>query len=137
MYDQYGINHYQKVGVEARVSSSDPHNLVVLLFDGLLLLVTLIPLFRGEHYLVRGWAGGAISRGNISEKGEALSAAIKIIDGLRASLDYEKGGEIASNLGAMYDYMERRLLEANTNSDATIVAEVVSLVKQVKVGGEQ
>ena len=120
MYDQYGINHYQKVGVEARVSSSDPHNLVVMLFDGLL------------EKLAR--AGGAISRGNISEKGEALSAAIKIIDGLRASLDYEKGGEIASNLGAMYDYMERRLLEANTNSDATIVAEVVSLVKQVKVG---
>lgn len=120
MYDQYGINHYQKVGVETRVSSSDPHNLVAMLFDGLL------------EKLAR--ASGAISRGNVAEKGEALGAAIKIIDGLRASLDYEKGGEIASNLGAMYDYMERRLLEANTNSDATIVAEVVSLVKQVKDG---
>ena len=120
MYDQYGISHYQKVGVETRVSSSNPHNLVAMLFDGLL------------EKLAK--ASGAIARGNISEKGEALSAGIKIIDGLRASLDYEKGGEIASNLGAMYDYMERRLLEANTSADAVIVAEVVSLVKQVKAG---
>ncbi len=120
MQDQYGISHYQKIGVETRVSSSDPHNLVTMLFDGLL------------EKLAR--AGGAISRGNVAEKGEALSASIKIIDGLRASLDYEKGGEIAANLGAMYDYMERRLLEANTQSDAAIVTEVVSLVKQVKDG---
>ncbi|MBT8147033.1 MAG: flagellar export chaperone FliS [Gammaproteobacteria bacterium] len=120
MQDQYGINHYQKVGVETRVSSSDPHSLVAMLFDGLL------------EKLAR--ASGAITRGNVSEKGEALGAGIKIIDGLRASLDYEKGGEIASNLGAMYDYMERRLLEASTKSDAAIVAEVVSLVKQVKDG---
>jgi len=120
MYDRYGVNHYQKVGVETRVSSSNPHNLVTMLFDGLL------------EKLAK--ASGAIDRGNISEKGEALGAGIKIIDGLRASLDYEKGGEIASNLGSMYDYMERRLLEANTYSDAAIVAEVVSLVKQVKDG---
>ncbi|MEZ5490709.1 MAG: flagellar export chaperone FliS [Gammaproteobacteria bacterium] len=120
MYDQYGVSHYQKIGVETRVSSADPHNLVTMLFDGLL------------EKLAR--ASGAIARGNIGEKGSSLSASIKIIDGLRASLDYEKGGEIASNLGAMYDYMERRLLEANTKSSAEIVAEVVSLVKQIKSG---
>ena len=120
MYDRFGINQYQKVGVESRVSTSNPHNLVTMLFDGLL------------ENLAK--ASGAIERRNIAEKGAAISAGIKIIAGLRASLDYEKGGEIASNLGAMYDYMERRLLEASTESDAGIVAEVVSLVKQIKAG---
>ena len=120
MNNQFGVSQYQKVGVESGVNSSNSHNLVTMLFDGLL------------EKLARG--AGAIARGNVSEKGEALGSAIKIVDGLRASLDYDKGGEIASNLAAMYDYMERRLLEASTNSDAEIVAEVVSLVKQIKTG---
>ncbi|MCB1671531.1 MAG: flagellar export chaperone FliS [Gammaproteobacteria bacterium] len=120
MQDLYGVNHYQKIEVETRVSSSNPHSLVTMLFDGLL------------EKLAR--ATGAIARGNVAEKGQALSASIKIVDGLRASLDYEKGGEIAANLGAMYDYIERRLLEANTQSSSEIVAEVASLIKQIKSG---
>jgi flagellar protein FliS len=120
MYDQFGINQYQKVAVETRISSSSSHNLVSMLFDGLL------------EKLAR--ASGAIERGNVAEKGEAIGAGIKIIDGLRAALDYDKGGEIAANLGAMYDYMERRLLEASSMADTSIVAEVVSLVKQIKAG---
>ncbi len=120
IHDQYGVNHYQKIEVETRVSSSNPHSLVTMLFDGLL------------EKLAR--ASGAIARGNLAEKGQAISSSIRIVDGLRASLDYEKGGEIAANLGAMYDYIERRLLEANSQSSSEIVAEVVSLVKQIKSG---
>jgi flagellar protein FliS len=79
-------------------------------------------------------ASGAMQRGDLSEQGESLSAGIRIIDGLRASLDYSKGGELASNLGSMYDYMERRLVEANLGSDRDIIGEVVSLVNQIKSG---
>lgn len=120
MRNQFGVSQYQKVDVETKVSSSNSHNLVSMLFDGLL------------ENLAK--AIGEMQHGSTSKKGEAISSAIKIIDGLRASLDYEQGGEISANLVAMYDYMERRLLEANKSGDSHAVAEVVSLVKQIKSG---
>lgn len=120
MYDQTVLNQYKTIDVQTRVSSSTPHSLVAMLLDGIL------------QKLAK--ASGAMQRGDLSEQGESLSAGIRIIDGLRASLDYSKGGELASNLGSMYDYMERRLVEANLGSDRDIIGEVVSLVNQIKSG---
>lgn len=120
MYDQSALSEYQTVGVQSKASSANPHSLVAMLLDGIL------------EKLAR--ASGAIQRRNLSDQGMAISSGIRIIDGLRASLDYTKGGELASNLGAMYDYMERRLVEANLKSDERIIAEVVSLVNQIKSG---
>lgn len=120
MYNQTLLNEYQQVGVQSKVNSSTPHSLVSMLLDGLL------------EKLVR--AEGALNRGDAQNKGAALSSGIRIIDGLRASLDFQKGGEIAANLGSMYDYMERRLVEANAQSDKRIIAEVASLVNEIKDG---
>lgn len=120
MYNQTLLNEYQQIGVQSRVNSSTPHSLVSMLLDGLL------------EKLAR--ANGAIEHGNVQAKGTAISSGIRIIDGLRASLDYQRGGEIAANLGAMYDYMERRMVEANAKSDCKIIAEIVSLVNEIKDG---
>jgi flagellar protein FliS len=120
MYNQTLLNEYQQIGVQSKVNSSNPHSLVAMLLDGLL------------EKLAR--AQGALERGDLNNKGVALSSGIRIIDGLRASLDYQRGGDIATNLGSMYDYMERRLVEANARSDSQIVAEVVSLVNEIKDG---
>ncbi|GAB5499144.1 MAG: flagellar export chaperone FliS [Pseudohongiellaceae bacterium] len=120
MYNQTLLNEYQQIGVQSKVNSSNPHSLVAMLLDGLL------------EKLAR--AQGALERGDLNNKGVALSSGIRIIDGLRASLDYQRGGDIATNLGSMYDYMERRLVEANARSDSKIVAEVVSLVNEIKDG---
>ncbi|MCH8134465.1 MAG: flagellar export chaperone FliS [Proteobacteria bacterium] len=120
MYDISELSQYQAVALQSKVSSSTPHSLIAMLLDGIL-----------EKLAI---ASGAMQRGNLSMQGSAISSGIRIIDGLRASLDYNNGGELASNLGAMYDYMERRLAEANLNSDTKIIAEVVSLVTQIKSG---
>lgn len=120
MYNQTLLSEYQQIGVHSKVNSSTPHSLVSMLFDGLL------------EKLAR--ANGALERGDASARGAALSSGIRIIDGLRASLDHQRGGDIAANLGAMYDYMERRLVEANAQADAGIIAEVNSLVNEIKEG---
>ncbi|MCI5107523.1 MAG: flagellar export chaperone FliS [Pseudomonadales bacterium] len=120
MYNQTLLNEYQQIGVQSRVNSSNPHSLVAMLFDGLL------------EKLAR--ANGALERGDASGRGNSISAAIRIIDGLRASLDTARGGDIAANLSAMYDYMERRLVEANSQADGRIIAEVTSLVNEIKEG---
>ena len=120
MNNESALDQYRQVSVEAKIPSSNPHQLVEMLLEGLL------------EKLAK--ASGAIEQGDVSIRGAALSSGIRIIDGLRASLDYTEGGEIADNLRSMYDYMERRLAEANANSDSEIVAEVASLVKQIKTG---
>ena len=63
--------------------------------------------------------------GEIEKKGLAISKAIMIIEnGMRASLDKNAGGEIASSLDALYDYMGRRLLLANVSNKVEVLHEV-------------
>lgn len=59
---------------------------------------------------------------------------MSIIDGLRASLNHERGGKIAANLDALYDYMTRTLVTANLHNDDTKLAEVEKLLNEIRVG---
>lgn len=114
-----GVGAYATVGLETGVASASPHKLVVMLYDGVIVAL----LSAISH----------IKSPNIAAKGAALSKAITIIDnGLRASLDKKAGGEIAENLDALYDYMSRRLLQANLKNDATIVEEIHGLMSNLR-----
>ncbi|WP_426163733.1 flagellar export chaperone FliS [Pseudoduganella sp. R-34] len=114
-----GVNAYAKVGLETGVSSASPHKLIVMLYDGALAAIMT--------------AQTQMNAGNVQEKGKAISKAIRIIDdGLRASLDKEAGGEIARNLDALYDYMSRRLLEANIKNSPEILDEVRGLLADLR-----
>lgn len=112
---QYRHNH-----VHGSVETASPHRLVQMLMEGVQ-----EKLLAAKSYMAKN---------DIAKKGEHISWAISIIDSLRACLDFEQGGEVASNLGSLYDYMERRLLEANLKNDPTIIDEVGMLMSQIKSG---
>jgi flagellar protein FliS len=82
-------------------------------------------------------ARGHMQRRETGAKCEALARAVRMIDGLRACLDLEKGGEIAANLSALYEYMTRRLTEANLRNDQRLLDEVADLLDEVRTGWEQ
>lgn len=110
---------YASVQVETGVGAADPHKLITMLFDGAILALT-----RAE---------AALQADKVADKGEALSKAIRIIDGgLKASLDQSAGGELAGRLAALYDYMCERLLYANANNNAAAIAEVSSLLASLR-----
>jgi len=67
-----------------------------------------------------------------AKKGENISVAISILDGLRISLDKSAGGEIAQNLDDLYDYMGRVLLKANLKNDPSLLDEVAGLLNEIK-----
>ncbi|QLR43737.1 flagellar export chaperone FliS [Enterobacter sp. RHBSTW-00994] len=118
MYSQNGARAYQQVGLESAVMSASPHQLVSMLFDGALSALVRARLFLEE--------------GRISEKGEALSKAINIIDnGLKAGLNMEVEGDLSANLSALYEYMVRRLLQANLRNDAGAIVEVEDLLSNI------
>jgi flagellar protein FliS len=115
---QNAAGAYQSVGLETSVRNSNPHQLVVLLLAGARQAILL--------------ARGGIEQKNIPLKGSSITHAIDIIlNGLRASLDQEKGGEIAANLSALYDYMARRLLRANLENDLAALDEVLRLLTEI------
>ena len=114
-----GAQQYKLLSLESEVYSASPHRLIQILMDGVL----------GKIASARY----CIENNNIPGKGESISTAISIVNGLQASLDMEKGGEISENLSNLYDYMARRLLEANIKSDKTILDEIESLLTEIKM----
>jgi flagellar protein FliS len=105
------------------IDDASPHQLITMLLDGALERVAA--------------AKGAMERSEVATTGEAIGKAISIVDNLRVSLDQNQGGPIAENLSALYDYMTRRLLEANATKDREMLAEVASLLKEIKVAWDQ
>ena len=79
-------------------------------------------------------AKGAMQRQRLADKGEAIGKAITILGGLDDSLNKDVGGEMAANLDDLYEYMQRRLLEANLQNDEAIIDEVAALMKTIKSG---
>jgi flagellar protein FliS len=119
MFGNYNpVSAYKSVGVDSAVTAADPHKLILLLLDGGLSAISI--------------AKGAMSRGDVAAKGEAVSKAIDIVEnGLRASLDKDKGGELAIQLDLLYEYMGRRLLHANTKNDPAALDEVTALLGEI------
>lgn len=109
---------YRQVGVQSGVDGANPHQLIQMLFDGLLQSLN--------------EARGAMQRGEVEAKGRLIGKSVRILDeGLKAALDPAKGGEIAANLGALYGYCVSRLTLANLRNDPSFVEEVVALIEPV------
>ncbi len=68
-------------------------------------------------------------------KCNGISKAIRILEeGLNTALDREDGGELAENLGALYDYCMRRLILANARNDDAMMQEVQRLIEPMAQG---
>jgi flagellar protein FliS len=74
--------------------------------------------------------------GEIRERSNAISKACEILFELGRSLDFERGGQISQRLGLLYDYMQRRLIEANCQQADVPLAEVLSLLVTLTEGWE-
>lgn len=110
---------YAKVGVDVAVETSDPHRLVMMLFDAAVAAVSMARIH--------------MSANEIPQKGAAISKAIDLItNGLAASLDVDAGGELAERLAALYDYMAQRLLFANLKNSMAALDEVSELLSSLR-----
>jgi flagellar protein FliS len=61
-----------------------------------------------------------------------LGKSQAIINELMATLDLERGGEIAENLYNLYDYMNRQLIQANIKKEIEPMIEVQELLKELR-----
>lgn len=111
---------YSSVAVDARVKVATPHELITMLYDGLL------DSLAG--------AQGAMRRNDTAAKGKAINKCILLLgEGLKGGLSPE-GGELTSNLSNLYDYCIVRLTQANAGKDEAAIEEVRSLIVTVADG---
>ncbi|MDE2447586.1 MAG: flagellar export chaperone FliS [Gammaproteobacteria bacterium] len=99
-------------------ADADPHAMVLTILDAAL----------GRMAAART----CIERRETRRMAGLLHSAVILIAELRGSLDVANGGSLAQNLSDLYDYMARRLIHANLTSDAAAVAEVHSLLGEIR-----
>ncbi|MBQ4854391.1 flagellar export chaperone FliS [Rhodanobacter sp. B2A1Ga4] len=114
----YGAGAYQRVRSHGGVESADPHGLITLLMDG-----ALERLVKARAHMLRG---------EVAAKGEAITRCIEILGGLRDSLDAKVDPAMVERLDSLYDYMSRRLLQANLRDDANLIDEVSNLLQPIR-----
>ena len=120
-YRPRAANAYQRINVETSMHTIDQHQLVSLLYEGVLNAVAT--------------ARGAMARGDVLGKVNGISKAVRILEeGLSTALDKEDGGELAQNLGDLYDYCLHRLILANARNDDAMMLEVMRLIEPVALG---
>lgn len=54
-----------------------------------------------------------LAEGQIAERSRSIARAVEALTELSQSLDHSAGGELSGTLAALYDYMQRALLDAN------------------------
>lgn len=109
---------YRSLELETSLAQADPHALITMLFDAVLGAIAR--------------ARTALQAGEIPARGEATGRALRLLDeGLKASLD-PRGGELSSNLKALYEYMSHRLLSGNANADDAPYVEVAGMLEQLR-----
>jgi flagellar protein FliS len=101
--------------LESRVFSADPVELIRILYESAIAAV---------EDARRNLAAKAIA-----ERSRSINKACGILAELIASLDRERGGEIADRLAQLYGYMHSRLIEANRLQADVPLADVLSLLK--------
>lgn len=113
------IDQYRDVGTVTAVSQADPHQLVMLLFDGAIAAV-----LQARH---------AVETGDTQTKVATITKAMRIIDeGLKASLESHGDASLDENLRSLYEHMVSRLFMANLHNSDVPLAEVARLLGDLR-----
>jgi flagellar protein FliS len=94
---------YARLYQQTQVMTSSSVQIVVLLYDGAIQSIEL--------------ARTGIESNNLKEKSRCLGKAISIVGELDSVLDFERGGEIATSLHRLYEYILTELVAANARNE--------------------
>lgn len=110
----------QDAYLESKILSADPVELIRLLYQAAIEAV--------------GHARRHLAEGDVAARSRQISKAHAILTELALSLDHEAGGSISRNLAELYDYMQRRLLDAHVRQADEPLAEVAGLLTTLLEG---
>lgn len=119
MYNSSALNAYQ----QNSVYTASKEKLLLMLYEGLVRFIK--------------QAITSLEEKDFQKAHTNLIKSQNIILEFMATLNMEVGGELAKSLMALYDYMYRRLVEANIKKDVDIVKEVLEFAEELKEAFEE
>ena len=114
-----GVGVYQ----QTNVMTANPKRLVIMCYEGAISNLKLAKEKYDAH--------------EYEAKARAVQKFQDIVNELLCSLDFEKGGQIATNLRAIYDYMIRRILQADIEKEHGAFDEVLGMLEELKGAWEE
>ncbi|WP_370262598.1 flagellar export chaperone FliS [Limnobacter sp.] len=115
----FGAKAYAQVGLETGINSASPHGLIVMLYDGAIEAIRKAKLYMDMR--------------DIEMKAKSIDKALRIIrDGLSAAIDVKAGGNLAEQLLALYDYICKELVLANSQNNPERMDNCMSLLEDLR-----
>jgi flagellar protein FliS len=116
------MNAYKAIAVQTAVSEAEPLDLILMVYRRLL---------ENLRLARRDLEAG-------KESAEFISKSIDLIQkGLMAALDNDRGGDIAKNLGALYDWSVREILHARLKKNPVMLDGVISVFRDLEMAWEE
>lgn len=117
--NQYFAHRYR----ETAIKTANPLQLVIMLYDAAICCIQ----EAREH----------IERKDIAGRSKSINKCISVITEMQSCLDRNAGGEIASSLDRLYDYMKRNIFRANVEQNPHLLVEVEGLLENLRSAWHQ
>jgi flagellar protein FliS len=118
MYNN-GINAYQ----QTNVLTADPKRLVIMCYSAAISNLRM--------------ASECYESGDYETKARTIQKAGDIICELINAIDFEKGGEVARNLNALYNFMHRHIVESDLKKDVRGILKIADMLEELKSAWEE
>ena len=102
---------------QVQVKTANKEKLLIMLYQGCIKFLRL--------------AKKSIEEEDIQGANNYIIRSQDIIRELMNTLDMEKGGEVATNLYSLYDFMNRKLIEANVDKDIEKIETVEEMMMEL------
>lgn len=112
------MNAYMNQYQNNQILNATPERILIMLYDGAI-------RFCRE-------AMSALEEGRHKDRGEKIGRVMAIVCEFSNTLDHEIGGEIATELDALYNFMLRELTKANVKNDLQALKTVETLLSDLR-----
>jgi flagellar secretion chaperone FliS len=117
--NQYYAHRYR----ETAIKTANPLQLVVMLYDAAICSIQ--------------EARTHMDQKNIAQRTKSINKCIAIISELQSCLDHKAGGEIASSLNRLYDYMKRNIFRASFEQSTQPLVEAEAVLDNLRSAWRQ
>lgn len=111
------LSTYKELSAHTSITEASPVELIILMYKSVI-----------DHLRL---AQQEIEQGR--ESADHVSKCLDLVQkGLIAALDYEKGGDIARNLGSLYDWAIREILTSRLKNNPEMLTAVIEVFRNLE-----